>query len=97
MKLLRLLSIVSFCLLGGCEEENITVVDATGTPIDNAKVYAQSMSMTLDPVLTNTKGETTLPFNIQGTKWISVEKDGFQSAQIAVPETWPVQIVLEKE
>ena len=55
------------------------------------------MSMASTPALTNAKGEAKISSNIQGVKWLRIEKDGFQSIQIAVPETWPIQIILEQE
>lgn len=79
----------------GSAQQIVIVVDQSGHPIAGASVEAVSLSINSEPALTNAKGEATLPMNIQGTKWIRVEKEGYQSVHEDVPNNWPVKIVLQ--
>ena len=82
----------------GCNSYKVVkVYDDDGKPIAGAEVEAVSLSINSAPNLTDDEGKTTLPFNIQGTKWVQVSKSGYRFAQVGVPERWPLIITLEKD
>lgn len=84
---------VMVCLLGGCN--TIQVVDDHGVPVAGASVEAVSLSMNTGPNMTDTKGETVLPYNIQGAKWVQITKPGYQKVFMDVPTTWPLRVKLD--
>jgi hypothetical protein len=81
--------------LSGCSQ--VHVIDAAGTPIPQAEVWSQSLSMDIGPNLTDAHGDAEVPSNIQGTKWIRVARTGYASAIVAVPAAYPLTITLNRE
>lgn len=84
--------------VAGCstfsQQRRVQVVDPSGAPIAGAVVEGQTMSMNTGPIITDAKGEATARDNIQGLKWINVSKDGYQTANVNAPSTWPLRVTL---
>lgn len=81
--------------LTGCTK--VHVIDSAGTPIPQAEVWSQSLSMDSGPNLTDAHGDAEVPSNIQGTTWIRVCRKGYASAIVAIPDTYPLTITLHRE
>ena len=92
---MHLLTIASFLLfLSGCA--TVRVVDSAGKPIPNAEVFAISLSMNTGPNITDQDGYASVPYNVQGTKWIAVSCVGYKDAQVNVPPKFPIELTLIK-
>ena len=96
MKSSYILGLICAVLLTGCSKSTVVVVDISGKPISGAQVTGTSLSMSTSKVITNAKGKANVPSNIQGIKWVQVEKVGFKSTLVAIPTTWPLKITLKK-
>jgi len=106
MKHLIVIASMSVLLLVGCltvgpevivTDQKVIVVDRRRSPIRDAEIYAVSLSMNIGPAKTDGRGEASVPFNIQGTRWISVAKEGYQAVQVPVPIEWPLKVILKKK
>ena len=73
---------------------NVRVVDPDSRPLEGARVYAISASLDSAPHTTDRFGEAPLPYNIQGSQWIRVNKEGYTEVRIDVPKRWPAVVVL---
>ena len=83
----------------GCSEK-VFVKDIHGNPIANAEIVSASLSMNEKAELTNQKGIGKISHNIQGIKWITISKEGYEPVTIDYEEPWPkkpVEIVLHKQ
>ena len=97
MKYMIVFATFSILFITGCSTERVIVVDGNGSPIQDAEIYAASLSMNTGPAKTNAKGRATVPSNIQGAKWVSVKKNGYQDVQLPIPAKWPLKIILKKK
>jgi hypothetical protein len=88
-----------FCVFAfaGCSGKYIIVKDEKGFPIQNAEVYATSLSMTIGPNLTNKEGIAFVPSNVQGTHWISISKEGYAGTCFDVPRANKIEVILTQE
>ena len=82
--------------LVACASPKVVVTDVQGNPLPEALIYSVSLSMDVGPAKTNARGEARVPSNIQGTHWVDVSKNGYRSARVEVPSSWPLMITLEE-
>ena len=83
----------------GCSDK-VLVRDIRGNPIEDAEIVAVSLSMDAGAEYTNRKGIGKISYNIQGTKWVRINKEGYQSVWIDYKKPWPrkpVEIILRKQ
>lgn len=76
---------------------DVIVRDASGKPIEAAKIVAHSLSMSGLAAYTDAQGRARVPTSIQTTRWIDVSKTGFQSRRLELDSTNPMIIVLETQ
>lgn len=95
MHKLILLLVACVCLVGCSSREAVQVIDPSGQPIAGANVVAVSLSMNAGPIATDAQGKAELPANVQGTRWIEVSKNGFETTRVDVPKAWPARITLK--
>jgi hypothetical protein len=78
---------------------SVFVVDAAGRPVEGAEVHPVSLSVDGRRVMTNARGEASVPLRVslQQTKWVAVSKTGYERQHVDVPESWPLKIVLQPE
>ena len=77
-------------------EQEVIVVDGSGTAVAGANVVSVSLSMNTLPAQTDDQGKAKVPYNIQGTKCIIVSKPGYESLHVDVPKQWPLRVTLKK-
>ncbi|MFD2231292.1 carboxypeptidase-like regulatory domain-containing protein [Alkalimarinus sediminis] len=96
---MKLLSAIILFMLSSISaaKEIIIVTDVHGSPIAEAAVTAMSYSINMKSVYTNAKGEAVLKSNIQGLKWISVEKEEYEPSHVQVSGEWPLYVQLQKQ
>jgi hypothetical protein len=88
--------VVAF-ILGCCGcSKTVLVSDTANKPIQGAVVIPVSLSMSGPGVTTDGNGQAQIPSQVgpQRIQWVSVNKQGFQPAYVAVPATWPLRITL---
>ena len=95
MKKLVMFLVLPTFLVTGCSSEKVIVVDSKGVPVQDAEIYAVSLSMSTGPAKTNAKGEATVPSNRQGARWIAVKKMGYQEMQVSIPAKWPLTVTVK--
>jgi hypothetical protein len=83
----------AFC---GCAEKYVVVKDDNGLPVQNAEIYAISLSINCGPHLTNKKGLANVPNCIQQAQWVSIVKNGYASVLLEIPEENRIEVILEK-
>lgn len=85
-------------LLSGCTTPDIVVVDDAGAPVKDAIITGQSLSTGGQKSTTDDKGCASIPSAVQPTKWISVEKVGYETVSlIDVNQAKPIKVVLKKK
>jgi hypothetical protein len=77
-------------------KEVIIVTDVDGSPIAGAEVVPMSYSINMKSVFTNSSGEAFLKSNIQGLKWVNIEKRGYEASHIQITGEWPLYVQLPK-
>ena len=90
-----ILLMISISLICACS--SVRVTDSNGKPIHNADVWAVSLSMNAGPKLTDENGRSRIPFNIQGAKWVSVGKKGYESKSLDYPWDGERVVVLDEK
>jgi len=81
----------------GSRQPDIIVVDAKGAPVAGATVTGVSLSISGQRTQTDVNGHATIPWAIQETKFVIVEKGGYRSAnQIRVDQDKPIRITLHR-
>jgi hypothetical protein len=86
-------ALLAFC---GCAEKYVVVKDDNGLPVQNAEVYAISLSINCGPHLTNKKGLANVPNCIQQAQWVSVAKKGYAAVSFEIPKEKRIEVILEK-
>ncbi|MBL7214391.1 MAG: hypothetical protein ISS71_01800 [Phycisphaerae bacterium] len=97
---MKIIFSLMLCLLfAGCSSPlQVMVKDEEGRPIQNAEVYAISLSITSEPHLTNKKGIAHVPLFIgQQARWISVAKEGYAGTFFDTPKTKKIEVALKQE
>ncbi len=85
-------------LLSGCSTPDIIVVDGAESPVKDAIITGQSLSIGGQTSTTDDKGCAPIPSAIQPTQWISVQKVGYVTVtQIDVNQAKPIKVVLKKK
>ena len=92
---IRLLALLTLLVAVGCSRP-VIVVDGSGKPVQDANVEPVSLSMNGSPTKTDAAGIAEISSSVgpQETKWVSVEKVGFDPVQVAVPAKWPLRVTL---
>jgi len=93
---------LSLCLaaaatLTGCSGPDVIVVDTHGKPVPDAKIVGASLSIGGQTTFANNKGEAQIPWAIQETKWISIQKEGYQPVEhVDAAQKKPIVVKLTK-
>jgi hypothetical protein len=87
--------ILALLLLGtvGCANHLVRVVDASGHPIQGARVDAESLSIDAG-ALTDANGECQFPNNPQTVNSLKISKPGYRTYWSHVPDQWPYTVTL---
>src|SRR5689334_21206288 len=83
--------------LSCAERQIVKVSDSAGQSVQGARVQAVSLSLNSTPNITDAQGEATVPSMVQGAKWISVSKAGFETIQVDMPKQWPLRVTLKPQ
>ncbi len=92
----HLLATAYLPFLVACASPKVVVMNVQGNPIPDALVYSVSLSMDVGPAKTNSRGEASVPSNIQGIHWVEVSKNGYKSVRVEVSGSWPLNIILKE-
>lgn len=87
--MILLIGIAIILVITGCHD--VRVIDSQGNPVAGAEVRAVSFSMNTGPAITNADGWSSLPTNIQGTRWIEIRYQG-RIQQFVLTQT-PITLV----
>ena len=91
------LVLVLAATLTGCSNPDVIVLDANGKPVANAKIVGASLSMGGQTTFANKKGEAKIPWAIQETKCISIQKEGYQPVEhVDATQKKPIVVKLTK-
>jgi hypothetical protein len=83
--------------LTDCSSPDVIVVDTNGKPVPDAKIVGASLSIGGQATFANKKGEAKIPWAIQDTKWISIQKEGYQPVEhIDAAQRKPIVVKLTK-
>jgi hypothetical protein len=83
--------------LTGCSGPDVIVLDSNGKPIADAKIVGASLSIGGQTTFANKRGEAKIPWAIQETKWISIQKDGYQPVEhVDAAQKKPIVVKLTK-
>lgn len=79
----------------GCSQK-VLVTDKAGKPVQGAAVSPAGFSMNGNATLTDANGVATVPGHVGGedTKWVDIQKPGFDRVQVNVPAQWPLRVTL---
>ena len=98
MRLLFAIIFTTLALCAGCSKQ-VIVSDGRGKPVVGALVRTATGSTGpgYSGVRTDAQGRAaveTSDMPLQPTKWIFVDKEGYDSVCVDVPSTWPLRITL---
>ncbi|MCZ6837072.1 MAG: hypothetical protein O7G85_14945 [Planctomycetota bacterium] len=87
--------LIFLCLMSGCSNKRLLVIDTNGNPVPGAEVIVKSASANGEPSFTDKMGLTTVNDpDVQFPTRISIRKEGVGSALIAYPGIWPAEVTL---
>lgn len=89
--------LICVCAFAGCSGKYVIVKDENGFPIQDAEVYAVSLSINSGPKLTNRKGVAYIPYIVQQAQWVAVCKEGYSETSVDVPISKSIEVVLTRK